>query len=307
MPFTFQCDNPQCGKTLSAREDLIGKRVRCPGCGQVAVVPAPVVQPPPEQFRAPPPFQAPDRSPRGGDWQDEGVRPPPQRAAGGQWQEYEDEGPRGRPARPRYQPSTFRKLFLFATLCFAILPLPLLLAGALYFIGESKDPGPRRFDPRLGRVVLDLRGGDQRVPYYTAATFCLLAGIPLVLASGVLFLILLYKSWNLIQDGRAQTSAGKAVGFLFIPFFNLYWIFVAYRGLAEDMARYMARHRISGPRPSAGLGLAYAILTLTAGIPFVGIATALAATVVLILFMNGVKNAAVAIIEAERGGQPHLA
>jgi hypothetical protein len=41
MPITFTCTNPQCGKKLSAKEELAGKRLRCPCCGTVQEVPPP--------------------------------------------------------------------------------------------------------------------------------------------------------------------------------------------------------------------------------------------------------------------------
>jgi len=37
MPITFKC---QCGKVLRAREELAGKRVKCPGCHQPVTIPA---------------------------------------------------------------------------------------------------------------------------------------------------------------------------------------------------------------------------------------------------------------------------
>src|SRR5206468_9602574 len=37
MPITFNCD---CGKTLRVKDELAGKRVRCPACNGVAAVPA---------------------------------------------------------------------------------------------------------------------------------------------------------------------------------------------------------------------------------------------------------------------------
>lgn len=37
MPVTFQCG---CGKTLRVKDELAGKRVKCPACGGVAAVPA---------------------------------------------------------------------------------------------------------------------------------------------------------------------------------------------------------------------------------------------------------------------------
>jgi uncharacterized protein (TIGR00266 family) len=38
MPFTISCE---CGKSLQVREDLVGKKVRCPGCQAVMTVPPP--------------------------------------------------------------------------------------------------------------------------------------------------------------------------------------------------------------------------------------------------------------------------
>src|SRR5262249_6116666 len=40
MAIRITCANPQCRKTLHARDELAGNRVKCPGCGQVAVLPA---------------------------------------------------------------------------------------------------------------------------------------------------------------------------------------------------------------------------------------------------------------------------
>jgi len=92
--------------------------------------------------------------------------------------------------------------------------------------------------------------------------------------------VLLYKAWKVIQDGSARTSPGKAVGFLFIPFFNLYWIFQAFWGFAKDYNAYVQRHHdvsaggISIPELSVNLFLAYCILLLVGGllsaIPFLG-------------------------------------
>ena len=60
--------------------------------------------------------------------------------------------------------------------------------------------------------------------------------------STVLDFILLYYFWKMIQDGRASTTPGKAVGFLFIPFFNFYWVFRALYCLARDQNSFIAYH-----------------------------------------------------------------
>jgi hypothetical protein len=55
------------------------------------------------------------------------------------------------------------------------------------------------------------------------------------LIPGVVFnCLILHRGWKAVQDGKAQTTPGKAVGFLFIPFFNLYWGFVAWYGLMQE-------------------------------------------------------------------------
>lgn len=41
MPIRFICGNPACGKRLRVKNDLAGKRVKCPGCGHSQAVPAP--------------------------------------------------------------------------------------------------------------------------------------------------------------------------------------------------------------------------------------------------------------------------
>ena len=65
----------------------------------------------------------------------------------------------------------------------------------------------------------------------------------------------------MIQAGGVRTTPGKAVGFLFIPFFNLYWVFTTYVGLAKDWNRVMASYPnlAHGPRLSTGLMTTYAI------------------------------------------------
>lgn len=66
----------------------------------------------------------------------------------------------------------------------------------------------------------------------------LLAG----LLSGIFFCINVHRAWACLQPGGAKTTPGKAVGFMFIPFFNLYWVFVAINGLPKDWNRIVASY-----------------------------------------------------------------
>ena len=87
-------------------------------------------------------------------------------------------------------------------------------------------------------------------------------GLPLLMAATVISCILLYRFWHIIQGGAARTSPGKAVGLCFIPFFNVYWCYVAIVGLAEDVNGYCDQRNIEGPRVSERLALAWYMLSL---------------------------------------------
>jgi len=86
-------------------------------------------------------------------------------------------------------------------------------------------------------------------------------------------------------------GAGRAIGFIFIPFFNFYWIFVFWGRLAD---RINLQFRLRGELPpvSKGLAVAIPILTVTSLIPFVGIATGLTNLFILIPIIGSqIQNA----------------
>ncbi|MFT6863179.1 MAG: hypothetical protein ACJAVK_001740 [Akkermansiaceae bacterium] len=92
----------------------------------------------------------------------------------------------------------------------------------------------------------------------------MLGGLLLVAIAWVLGRITLYRAWCLVQPGGARTTPGKAVGFLFIPFFNIYWTFEAYHGWSQDWNRIQAAHGNLAhlPRASSAFFLTTLILTL---------------------------------------------
>lgn len=122
-------------------------------------------------------------------------------------------------------------------------------------------------------------------------------GFPAVIAGVVLGYILLYRSWLLIQDGRVRTTPGKAVGFCFIPFYNFYWLYVAFVGLSKDMNSYCQERQIAAPIISEGMALAYYIMSLLSAIPYVGILFAIPAIVMYIILMKQYTDAGIRILE----------
>lgn len=129
--------------------------------------------------------------------------------------------------------------------------------------------------------------------------FVFFVGFGTLIASVVLSYVLLFKAWNQIQDGHQRTSAGKAVGFSFIPFFNFYWAFVANYGLAQDLNAYARRYHIPAPPVGEGLALTYCILSVCSIIPYLGLLAALAAFVIMFVFFHQIKAASMAIALAK--------
>lgn len=121
------------------------------------------------------------------------------------------------------------------------------------------------------------------------------------IAASVYWHVLLYKMWDQAQAITDRSTPGRAVGFLFIPFFNFYWQFVAYLHLARAMNTRLAQ--IGAPRKlriGDGLVIAACILTILSFVLFAfAWATSLAFGICACILAVQYKNAAVAI--ADRG------
>ena len=123
------------------------------------------------------------------------------------------------------------------------------------------------------------------------AAIAIVPAVLLMFYGVVVMLVLWYKAWEAIQDGQARTTPGKAVGFLFIPLFNLYWMFQAIHGFAKDYNSYVDRHSLSVPKLPEGMFLAYCILVLAGIIPFLGPLFSLAGIGVMIALCAKVCDA----------------
>lgn len=81
--------------------------------------------------------------------------------------------------------------------------------------------------------------------------------------------------WKLIEGMGARTTPAKAVGFLFIPLFNIYWVYQALWGWSVDFNKLVDRRVIDGPLMPTGLFLAICIMISISVIPFINILVAL--------------------------------
>lgn len=93
----------------------------------------------------------------------------------------------------------------------------------------------------------------------------------------IYWLVSLGRCWSIIQGTTARTTPGKAVGFLFIPFFNIYWTFIAYVGLATDANKF-ADSQCLKSRINYSLAVATCIIML---IPYLNIISFIFFTVLI--------------------------
>lgn len=87
-----------------------------------------------------------------------------------------------------------------------------------------------------------------------------------LLFSSILIYIYLYRAWKCLQPGGAKVSPGAAIGFLFIPVFNLYWLFKAIGGLPKQWNTITSSYPNTKNAPKLSMG-AFICLLL---IPIIG-------------------------------------
>jgi len=92
--------------------------------------------------------------------------------------------------------------------------------------------------------------------------------VPLFFIVTLAHLRFIYRSWSSIRDGRPRMTPGKAVGLLFVPIFNIYWVFHVYGGFATDYNAYIERKHLSVSPLSRGL-LAWNAFLLLVPIPVI--------------------------------------
>ncbi|MBM3501480.1 MAG: hypothetical protein FJX74_22730 [Armatimonadetes bacterium] len=131
------------------------------------------------------------------------------------------------------------------------------------------------------------QNGDQSL--VIAGVVVIVVGVLVLLGGMAAWLFLLHRAWSAIQDGHARTTPGKAVGFMFIPLFNIWWLFQAYQGFAQDFNSFRDRHRLPLEPLNESHFTAYCACWLLGNLPYVGIVANLGA-----LIMMGVIGSAMA-------------
>lgn len=135
----------------------------------------------------------------------------------------------------------------------------------LYFVSLLLVLGALLIEAVLGVLLYDtiVHPRDVAVPMIVLGV---LAYLQFVVVHTVITLAVLYKIWDSVQDGITQVTPGKAIGFLFVPFYNLYWIFRVWAGYPKDHDEFIERQRLSAPKLSGTLFTLFPILVLLSAI-----------------------------------------
>ncbi|MFT3784658.1 MAG: hypothetical protein QM770_00640 [Tepidisphaeraceae bacterium] len=118
-----------------------------------------------------------------------------------------------------------------------------------------------------------------------------------MIAAMIMGFIVLYRGWTVAQPARflspmnaQMPTPGKAVGFMFIPFFNVYWHFVALPGLYQKLNMLLGQrgHPLRLPE---GLATTAAILLACGVIPYLGLIPAFCGLILMYFVIRGVHQA----------------
>lgn len=220
---------PHCQTVFQMRDEWIGMETECPTCKQKFVIQErKKVQPKPLHLRQP---HAPQQNnPRG---QTPHVQPLyGQQAYAPQGQAPYDQGVYGQqPDLGQYTPQ--------GQASYGQVPYDQPSGGGNGGIrpprGLAQPAGnpPHRNIPGRNKWEITEKEADNIRKLFTL-WWVSLASSPLFCAlPTVVYLIQIFKFWQLVPNSEAETTPGKAVGFLFIPFYNLYWIHVAFYKLGK--------------------------------------------------------------------------
>jgi predicted RNA-binding Zn-ribbon protein involved in translation (DUF1610 family) len=293
MPINMTC--PSCSKVLAAPDSAVGKRAKCPGCGQIMIVPEAVFDA--EMFgdhHLQQPSGATGQAASADPW-----------LAGTSAEDEAATSADGQSRRPC--PECGEMIVVSAAKCrFCGAIFDTRLRGRSYR-ALGIDLGPPGDYARQIRAWYNVwwisfaLGASIMVGAFTFAAldenpdlaYLAIVGGIFILVGFITYYVLLFKLWNVVQDGRAQTTPGCAVGFLFIPCFNIYWQFVAIWGLAKELNRISREYNIGAREANETLALTECIVFCSMVIA--GLLALIAWFIIKIFVMKNLCDVAVAI------------
>ncbi len=251
MAIRVRCSH--CETSNSFADTLAGKKVRCKKCQGIMAVPQAEVEDVTEALAAPPAQKA---------------EVPKSKTRPAAVRDEEDELRQERPSRPAKAKSStpLRSRVMPKILALTIVAIVLgMLGGMLLAMPMSYRTVGRteQIDIPTGTMVKTTYSKEPKIlPFGIGIGLAGLAGVAAV-AAPLLTLVWLARAWRAIPQEQGGMSAGKAVGLLFVPLFNLYWMFRVIPGLSTALTQTLqSREPSRSFRAGYGAGLTACILSL---------------------------------------------
>jgi hypothetical protein len=124
------------------------------------------------------------------------------------------------------------------------------------------------------------------------AEMLMIIGMLCAMTYGVLIFVWVGLSWAMIPPAGRRTESGRsispaqAVGLLFIPLFNLYWVFVQSMGLCDALNRQLGALGVARRAPR-GLAMAASIVQV---LPYANITVGPLLWLPYIFFVDAAKE-----------------
>lgn len=150
-------------------------------------------------------------------------------------------------------------------------------------------------------VAMGRQRGD---PPSTVAVILILFALLAFVAGIVCWAVLLYRMWAQVQRPGVRTTPGQAVGFSFIPLFNIVWNFIAFHGLSQELNKYCQQRNIPATPVTEGLALTSCILLIGMFIPCLNLVVALAYLPIVLISLWQMVAASQCIARANRAAPP---
>ncbi|MBQ9344793.1 MAG: hypothetical protein IJT88_06230 [Kiritimatiellae bacterium] len=294
----FDC--PHCQQSLEADDSFAGAAVDCPMCGQSLVIPAPptaeepqLPDPAPSEPAPEPPVEEAEPAPEATDAPGVEELPPPPPPPPPKTPPKFRVVSKPEPASPASGTSRVASApqvrgsqkKMECPHCFSLYEVPETVMGMYVDCPSCGKRFRARATPATGTLAGEAAGGAKLPMLLPLVIKSVMLGViafstvfsyvsgfadsvyvtgPLVLVLGILSLvtgaILHYKCWEAMPVDFARTTPAKALGYLFIPFFNLYWRFPSIGGLGGDCGAFALNKGRNDFNHLGALGLTLAIL-----------------------------------------------
>jgi len=153
----------------------------------------------------------------------------------------------------QYRPGSIRRIYLVYLYCI-LMCIPTLTAGM--------------FVTLKGIGLAFGSGGGTSTPLFTLGVSIMSLSLIGIIVASVSRSRIMYRAWKQVAP-FGNIPAGVAIGLLYIPLFNLIWIWVAHYGLARTQ-RKMHRHcRIEGRSARPWIAFVWCSLSIVVFVPVI--------------------------------------